>query len=296
MVAANDSTTVAMSSSGATNARSSSASTANTTTSTIGMITVRSRSEVVRVSSCSAVDPPTKASAPSTACTDSRSRSTVAMASSESAASDSVALMRTSPSAVPVISASATPRTPSVAASTSSAREASAITTAGEPEPPGKCRDSTSCPATDSTSFRKMSDSAVPLAFSCGTNAAPTSNTSDVTSHTARGRLSTRLAMRPQRPPDSGGAEPSIGRNGQYAARPMSASTAGRKVMDASTDDTMPMVATGPSPLFDSRSLNSRQSRPRMTVPADATTGSIVARHAVRIAATLSPVVRSSSR
>ncbi len=36
----------------------------------------------------------------------------------------------------------------------------------------------------------------------------------------------------------------------------------------------MPIAATGPSALFEFRSLKSRQSRPAMTVPADATIGS----------------------
>lgn len=58
----------------------------------------------------------------------------------------------------------------------------------------------------------------------------------------------------------------------------------------------MPMAATGPSPWLEARSLNNRHNTPRITVPAEATMGSIVARHAVRMAVNRSAVVCSSSR
>ncbi len=58
----------------------------------------------------------------------------------------------------------------------------------------------------------------------------------------------------------------------------------------------MPTAATGPRLLFELRSLNSRQSSPAMTVPAEASTGSTVARHARRIAVQVDWVEPSSSR
>ena len=72
-VATNDSTTVAISSSGASSARSSRARITAMTTSTTGMITFRSRVAASEVSTLIAVKPPTTASAPGTACTASRS-------------------------------------------------------------------------------------------------------------------------------------------------------------------------------------------------------------------------------
>ena len=58
----------------------------------------------------------------------------------------------------------------------------------------------------------------------------------------------------------------------------------------------MPMEATGPRVELDFRSLNSRHSRPAMTVLPEASTGSTVARMALRVAVALSRYLRSSSR
>ena len=66
--------------------------------------------------------------------------------------------------------------------------------------------------------------------------------------------------------------------------------------MDARKEAAMPIAATGPRPRLELRSESSRHSTPAMTVPADAATGSRVARHAARMAAYLSAVVPSSSR
>ncbi len=60
----------------------------------------------------------------------------------------------------------------------------------------GSAGDSTSCPATDSTSVRNTSDCAVPDALSCGRNAAPTSSTSVVT-------IQIGARLRPTRPRDA---------------------------------------------------------------------------------------------
>ena len=75
--ATNDSTTVAISISGATIARSSSARMRNTTTRTTGMIRFRSCAAARWTSRLIAVLPPTSASAPGTACTAARTRSIV---------------------------------------------------------------------------------------------------------------------------------------------------------------------------------------------------------------------------
>ena len=88
--AANDSTTVAISMTGATSARSSSARMTNTTTRTIGMIRFRSCAAARWTSRLTAVLPPTSASAPGTACTAARTRSMVAYAAWLSGAEVSV--------------------------------------------------------------------------------------------------------------------------------------------------------------------------------------------------------------
>jgi hypothetical protein len=85
--AVNESTTVASRITGATIARSNSARITTTTSSTSGMITLRSWFTARSMSTNVAVVPPTSASASGTACTDARTRSTVAAAAGESAAS-----------------------------------------------------------------------------------------------------------------------------------------------------------------------------------------------------------------
>ncbi len=86
------------------------------------------------------------------------------------------------------------------------------------------------------------------------------------------------------------------GRFGQKAVRPRRVRAAGRNVIDARNDAAIPMAATGPSPRLELRSDNRRHSTPAITVPAEAATGSRVARHAALIAVYLSSVNRSSSR
>ncbi len=141
------------------------------TTSTTGMMTVRSRIEVSSVSTAMAVTPPTIASG-STPCTASRSSRTVRSASAESAASVSVTCSMTRPSttvgssgtsvgngkgsaSVPTgivpVGEFADERDDPVHAvesvsrgsASSVSRSSSPTTTAGLPEPPGKCSPST---------------------------------------------------------------------------------------------------------------------------------------------------------
>jgi len=158
-VAANESTTVTMSSSGATNARSSTASTTRITASTIGMITTRSRLDASETSRLIALKPPTFASAPGVACTVERGRCTVSYAAGESGAEASVASIRTSPPSTPGgadpdgsppsppppagrNAASATPGVCFTTDSTWSAAASRTMITAGLPTPAGKCRSS----------------------------------------------------------------------------------------------------------------------------------------------------------
>ncbi len=117
-----------------------------------------------------------------------------------------------------------------------------------------------------------------------------------MSSQTARGVRSTRPAIRPQTPSDSGLRVPLCGRNGQKATRPNTTSTAGRNVVEASSAAAMPMAATGPRSRFEFSSLNSRHNTPRMTVPAEARIGSMVPRHARSMASRRPGTSRSSSR
>ncbi len=96
--AANDRITVPMSSSGAIRARSSTQRISSTTTSTSGMISTLSCVVALSMSSRAAVPPPTRASASGTACTASRTRSTVCLAASLSAGAVMVASNSTLPS------------------------------------------------------------------------------------------------------------------------------------------------------------------------------------------------------
>jgi hypothetical protein len=150
-VAAKLRTTVATSSTGASTERSSTTSTSRMTTSTAGMITVRSRFAVSCASYCSAVGPPTRTSGP-TASSACRSLATVSVAASLSPASARVTWTWPRPPEVRSGAVGSSGRsvtgaadaTPSVASArrvTSATSPAGASTTAGVPDPPGKCRE-----------------------------------------------------------------------------------------------------------------------------------------------------------
>ncbi len=73
---------------------------------------------------------------------------------------------------------------------------------------------------------------------------------------------------------------PCFGMNGQKAALPKMASSAGRKVSADSTENAMPIDAIGPRARLVARSDRRRQSSPAMTVPPEATMGSKAPRQA----------------
>ena len=104
--------------------------------------------------------------------------------------------------------------------------------------------------------------------------------------HTGRALRATKRAWRGQNPftgwVRSSGSDtmPCFGMNGQKAALPNRASSAGRNVSAESTENAMPIEAIGPSARLVARSDSSRQSRPAMTVPPDAMMGSNAPRQA----------------
>jgi hypothetical protein len=78
--------------------------------------------------------------------------------------------------------------------------------------------------------------------------------------------------VRAQNPLVVGSSEPKRGRIGQKTHRPVATSRAGRSVSMASSATATPMASTGPMPLVELSSATVSVSRPRMTVPALATT------------------------
>ncbi len=107
--AAKETITVAISTSGATIARSSSPRTIRTTASTSGITTFSSRLVVTSVSRCSALGPPTIASAPFTACTAVRTRLMVSYSAGVSGAPVGNTEMSAQPRTVSPGTATATP-------------------------------------------------------------------------------------------------------------------------------------------------------------------------------------------
>ena len=119
------------------------------------------------------------------------------------------------------------------------------------------------------------------------------SSTTVVMIHTGRECRATSRACRAQNPRTGAPLEarssgmstaPVSGMNGQNAARPVRARSAGRKVSAESTAKTMPIEAIGPRARLLARSLRSRQSSPAMTVPPEARMGSNAPRQAVVVA------------
>ena len=303
------------STSGATTARSSSMSTSSTIASTSGMTTSRSRCAVSCTSMFVAVKPPTRASAPGTACTVRRRSPITARACGDSGAASSVARIRTRPPTTfggggdcPAFlrsyassgsrygSTFATPGTPDTADTTASSLPAEATMTAGVPSPAGKCWPSRSCAALDCTGARNDRVRGTPPASSwVSPNARPTSARA-VTTQTSRGRRPTAWAIRDHTPRSATAGEPTAGRNGQNAHRPSSTRIAGSSTSIDTSAQAMPTAATGPSPRVDDRFDASRHSSPRMTVLPLAATGGTDARQATRMARYAFLVRRSSSR
>src|ERR1700722_5572618 len=136
--AAKDSTTVAMSMSGATIARSSSPKMMSTTPRISGMSKSRSCVAALSTSLLMAVPPPTLASAPGIACTVARILSTSVYAVGLSGGAVIVACRKDRPS---LVTAGVTDAMPGVAASaflTCPALDTVEITSTGSPEPAGK--------------------------------------------------------------------------------------------------------------------------------------------------------------
>ncbi|CAM5666986.1 hypothetical protein STENM223S_03437 [Streptomyces tendae] len=170
--------------------------------------------------------------------------------------------------------------------------------TAGLPEPPGKCRARVCCAETEGVSFTKISSRGTPLEVRVGAKAAQATSAAREIAQMRRGARSTSAATRCHSgcPPAASGSPAGAGFAGQYAARPSSTRTAGRKVSVLSTAQTMPMAPTGPSARLLVRSLSSSASRARATVAALATTALQEARRAARTAVKRSGCRASSSR
>ena len=277
-----------------------------------------------------AVTPPTSAWVPSDANVE-RSSRTVRSAVSESAALVSVPCSSTRPStsvgagaalpggpcatipsAVTVADpegesrvVTVTPSMPGLASIASAAVRSSpagTTTETGLPDPPGKCSPSTRCPSRALELVSTRSDCETPCACSWVTPAAPMRSSTVVVIQIVRGRRrmsppSFAQTPREGTPPSAATTSGSkCGRFGQKAARPNAKRIAGSRVRAESIANTMPMEATGPSALFDFRSLSRRQRRPAMTVPPEATIGSQEPRSARKVAAHLSCSMRSASR
>ncbi|PSK62798.1 hypothetical protein B0E53_05295 [Micromonospora sp. MH33] len=122
-----------------------------------------------------------------------------------------------------------------------------------------------------------------------------------VPSQTTRGRPATRPAIRRHTPWSAARSRvpaPGVyrGTNGQNSHRPHSTSTAGSRVVMASSAAAMPTAPTGPRPRVAGRSAASRQSSPIATVAAEAQTAPAERRSAIAMAACRSACRRSSSR
>ncbi len=92
------------------------------------------------------------------------------------------------------------------------------------------------------------------------------------------------------------GSLPNAGISGQKTRRPSSTSTAGSRVVMATSAASTPTMPTGPMPLLLLRSAASRHSSPAATVPEEARTAGPQPRRAVRMASYGRSWRRSSSR
>ena len=137
-----------------------------------------------------------------------------------------------------------------------------AMITVGAPEPPGKCRGEDLLPALRSRP-RSGTRRSAPCrsALSCGTNATPTSSTTRGDDpDQPRPRADQRALPGPTARCARLARSRACGRTARTRPGRTSASIAGRNVSAANSAEAMPMAATGPSPWFELRSLNSRHS------------------------------------
>ncbi len=206
--AAYDSTTVAISTSGAVTARSSTARISSTTPSTSGMIARLSFPAARPASSTTAVLPPTLASAPGTACTAARTRSTVSLAAWLSGGSVRVARNSACPSWRTGGVVADTPAVAPVAARTAGAPAPVETIVSGAPVPPGKCCSSSCWPTTESGLPVKVPAVESPLASSETSPTQQAASASAVPTHTLRGRRPIQAPTWAQRPVLVGSAVP----------------------------------------------------------------------------------------
>ncbi len=152
-----------------------------------------------------AVVPPTLAPVPARAL---RTASTVSSAAWLSGADFSVPSNSTSPFFTTGSPTVLIPGTAANAARTGSCRSAAAITTTGSPWPAGKCRPSTSSPATEGCSLVNESFWLSPLASSWTRPSAITPSAAAVPIQTTRGRRAIRAPIRAHMPVAVGSGVP----------------------------------------------------------------------------------------
>ncbi len=254
------------------------------------------------MSSRAAVPPPTWASASGTACTASRTRSTVCFAASLSAGAVMVASNSTLPSKEGFVpggrpsDSGTTPAVPATASPTCRAWAWLLTMTRGSPLPAGKYWAEISWPTTESGSPVNASALLMPSARSWIRPSEHTASANAVTPQTMRGRTANRRPMRAHRPVSAGFSVPRCGIAGQKIQRPKTTSSAGNRVIIASRATATPMAATGPRPLVEFISATSSTSMLRTTVAPDARTAGPARCRARAIASCRSSWRRSSSR
>ena len=102
--------------------------------------------------------------------------------------------------------------------------------------------------------------------FSVRTPRMHAASATEVSTQTRRGRGLMKAPTRAQMPWLVGSSEPKVGFLGQNIQRPKMTSSAGSRVIIASSVTAMPMAHTGPRPAVEFMSASVRQSMPTMTV------------------------------
>ncbi len=301
--AAKDSTTVAMSISGATTARSSAARMSITTTRISGMSSSLSRAEARSASSCTAVPPPTFASAPGIACSS--------VAHPVHGVLGGLAVGPVGEGGLQVDPAVLDRGHPGRRAD---GRGHHAL---GRGESPAHLAGTVGVRDDDHglaaaggevAALHLLADHGVGGVGEAGRPAtgrarsargrpkpsAP--STSTVGTHTARGLRSIRAPIRDHSPVRVGSGLPRCGTVGQNTQRPKITSSAGKRVIMASRAMATPMAATGPRPEVEFISAASRHSMLSATVAALAMIAGPARCRASAIASCRSSWRRSSSR
>ncbi len=188
------------------------------------------------------------------------------------------------------------PGVPASACRAAGAASASAMTTTGEPVPPGKCASSTDWPTTESGLLVKVPELLMPSALRLNMPSASAPRASAVPAQTSRGRRAMPPPIRAQTPLSVGSAVPNPGLTGQKTQRPVIVSSAGSSVSMAARATAMPRAQTGPRPRVEFICEASRQSMLRATVPALARIAGPARCSASAMASCRSAWRRSSSR